>query len=98
MEQESEDAVAAVQNYPFEAPIVRFESPCFHPNVDTAGATACRKYTRLRYGFEMVSLGVLFCICECTGPDLQRGPSETSHREFLIVESACVQVTYALTF
>mmetsp|Transcript_10131 Transcript_10131/g.30350 ORF Transcript_10131/g.30350 Transcript_10131/m.30350 type:complete len:174 (-) Transcript_10131:1884-2405(-) len=24
-------------NYPFEAPIVRFESPCFHPNVDTAG-------------------------------------------------------------
>lgn len=32
---------AAMQNYPFVAPLVRFESPCFHPNVDTAGALAC---------------------------------------------------------
>lgn len=24
-------------NYPFEPPVVRFESPCFHPNVDTNG-------------------------------------------------------------
>ncbi|KAH9597249.1 Ubiquitin-conjugating enzyme E2 [Trypanosoma melophagium] len=25
-------------NYPFEAPLVRFLTPCFHPNVDTHGA------------------------------------------------------------
>ncbi|ESL11334.1 ubiquitin-conjugating enzyme E2 [Trypanosoma rangeli SC58] len=25
-------------NYPFEAPVVRFLTPCFHPNVDTCGA------------------------------------------------------------
>ncbi|XP_037094766.1 ubiquitin-conjugating enzyme E2 C-like isoform X2 [Pollicipes pollicipes] len=24
-------------NYPFSAPVVRFTSPCFHPNVDTQG-------------------------------------------------------------
>ena len=25
------------QNYPYEAPHVKFETSCFHPNVDTAG-------------------------------------------------------------
>lgn len=25
------------QNYPYEAPLVKFETSCFHPNVDTAG-------------------------------------------------------------
>src|SRR3989338_1188280 len=25
-------------NHPFEAPVVRFETPCFHPNVDSNGA------------------------------------------------------------
>lgn len=24
-------------NYPFKAPVVKFETPCFHPNVDTQG-------------------------------------------------------------
>lgn len=26
------------QNYPYAAPIVKFETPCFHPNVDQNGA------------------------------------------------------------
>jgi ubiquitin-protein ligase len=33
----STSACAALQNYPFEAPLVCFDTPCFHPNVDNAG-------------------------------------------------------------
>lgn len=33
----STDLSIVLQNYPFEAPLVRFETPCFHPNVDNAG-------------------------------------------------------------
>ena len=30
-------AIICMQDYPFQAPIVRFETPCYHPNVDNAG-------------------------------------------------------------
>ena len=30
-------SVAFSEKYPYEAPTVKFVTPCFHPNVDTAG-------------------------------------------------------------
>ena len=29
------------EKYPFDAPTVKFITPCFHPNVDTAGTHCC---------------------------------------------------------
>ena len=29
------------EKYPFDAPTVKFITPCFHPNVDTAGTHYC---------------------------------------------------------
>ncbi|CCM03844.1 uncharacterized protein FIBRA_05993 [Fibroporia radiculosa] len=28
-------------NYPYAAPTIKFETPCFHPNVDIAGGSIC---------------------------------------------------------
>lgn len=28
-------------NYPYVPPVIKFESPCFHPNVDIASGAIC---------------------------------------------------------
>ncbi len=37
-------------NYPFTAPTVTFDTPCFHPNVDEAG-NICLDILKVRFHF-----------------------------------------------
>lgn len=61
-------------DYPFKAPVVRFETPCFHPNVDQYG-NICLDILKVRgeggnwNGAELV-LGVETCtLSSMTGTD-----------------------------
>ena len=34
-------AIQFPPNYPYVPPVIKFESPCFHPNVDIASGAIC---------------------------------------------------------
>lgn len=35
-------------NYPYVAPTIKFETPCYHPNVDIAGGAICLDILQVR--------------------------------------------------
>jgi ubiquitin-protein ligase len=35
-------------NYPYVPPVIKFESPCFHPNVDIASGAICLDILQVR--------------------------------------------------
>ena len=35
-------------NYPYSPPTIKFETPCFHPNVDLVGGAICLDILQVR--------------------------------------------------
>ncbi len=48
-------------NYPFEPPVVTFNTPCFHPNVDTHGGI-CLDILKENWSAVYTASQVLLCI------------------------------------
>lgn len=64
-----------LQNYPFEAPLVRFETACFHPNVDNAGNICLdilKEHWSAAYSVRTIlisiQVGYLPCVCGAWKP------------------------------
>lgn len=58
-------SLAFTSEYPFKAPTVRFETPCFHPNVDTYG-NICLDILKEKWSGEPLRL--VFTGLRCVAP------------------------------
>ena len=45
-------------NYPYAAPIIRFDTPCYHPNVDIVGGAICLDILQVTFNI----LRMMICI------------------------------------
>jgi ubiquitin-conjugating enzyme E2 C len=36
-------------NYPYVAPTIKFDTPCYHPNVDITGGAICLDILQVRF-------------------------------------------------
>ena len=57
-------SVAFSEKYPYEPPTVKFVTPCFHPNVDTAG-NICLDILKVRELPRLVTESVALCLAVC---------------------------------
>lgn len=67
-------------NYPFEPPVVRFESPCFHPNVDKYG-NICLDILKERWSAAYSVRTVLLSLQSLLGEPNNESPLNTQAAE-----------------
>ncbi len=46
-------------NYPYVAPSIKFDTPCYHPNVDITGGAICLDILQVRAPGTLMNVSVL---------------------------------------
>lgn len=46
-------------NYPYVAPSIKFDTPCYHPNVDITGGAICLDILQVRAPRTLMNVSVL---------------------------------------
>ena len=46
-------------NYPYAAPIIRFDTPCYHPNVDIVGGAICLDILQVTFNILRIMIYII---------------------------------------